>query len=69
MQLFYQNLLRGESKVEALRSAQCTLIQQTPSPSSHPYFWAAFRLVGNVGPLKYQGTQQSFTRETESIKK
>jgi CHAT domain-containing protein len=70
MQLFYQNLLRGESKVEALCSAQCALIQRTASTSSHPYFWAAFRLVGNVGPLRYQGTQQqSFTRETESIKK
>lgn len=69
MQLFYQNLLRGENKVEALRAAQCSLIQRTASASSHPYFWAAFRLVGNVGPLKYRGMQQSFTREAESIKK
>lgn len=47
MQLFYQRLLQGESRVQALRAAQCSLLQQT----SHPYFWAAFRLVGDVGPL------------------
>jgi CHAT domain-containing protein len=70
MQLFYQNLLRGESKAEALRAAQCALIRRTASASSHPYFWAAFRLVGSIGPLRYQETQQqSFTGETESIKK
>ncbi|GAC1400159.1 MAG: hypothetical protein NVSMB49_11780 [Ktedonobacteraceae bacterium] len=50
MQLFYHNLLAGESKVQALHHAQCTLMQQV-SHYTHPYFWAAFRLVGNVGPL------------------
>jgi CHAT domain-containing protein len=52
MQLFYQNLLKGESKVEALRAAQSTLVHQTDSIYTHPYYWAAFRLVGDVGPLK-----------------
>jgi CHAT domain-containing protein len=70
MQLFYQNLLRGDSKVQALRAAQCTLIHRTSAISSHPYFWAAFRLVGDVGPLKYQKAQeQNAVLETESIKK
>ncbi len=50
MQFFYRNLLTGESKVEALQNAQCTLMKQAPH-YAHPYFWAAFRLVGNVDPL------------------
>ncbi len=54
MQLFYSNLLRGESKVEALRNAQCTLLHRSGSSYTHPYFWAAFRLVGDVDPLKYK---------------
>jgi CHAT domain-containing protein len=53
MQLFYQNLMRGDSKAQALQNAQCGLLQQSSS-YTHPYFWAAFRLVGEVGPLKYQ---------------
>jgi len=61
MQLFYQNLLRGESKVEALKNAQCTLLHRSGSSYTHPYYWAAFRLVGEVGPLKYKrGAYSSF---------
>jgi CHAT domain-containing protein len=70
MQLFYQNLLRGDGKAEALRAAQCSLIHRTASTSSHPYFWAAFRLVGDVGPLKYQKTREyPAALEIKSIKK
>jgi CHAT domain-containing protein len=54
MQLFYEGLLKGESKVEALRSAQCNLLRRTSSTYSHPYFWAAFRLVGDIGRLLYE---------------
>lgn len=53
MKLFYQQLLEGKSKVEALRTAQGTLLQR--HESAHPYFWAAFRLVGDGSPLKYRG--------------
>jgi CHAT domain-containing protein len=53
MQLFYQHLLDGESKVQALRAAQGNLLHRSSSAFTHPYFWAAFRLVGDVGPLKY----------------
>ncbi|GAC1379257.1 MAG: CHAT domain-containing protein [Ktedonobacteraceae bacterium] len=58
MQKFYQHLLQGESKVEALRNAQCSLIQQPEAMYSHPYYWAAFRLVGDISPIKYAGTQK-----------
>lgn len=51
MQLFYQNLLRGDSKVQALRAAQSSLLHSEKSLYAHPYSWAAFRLVGDTGPL------------------
>ncbi|HEY6542345.1 MAG TPA: CHAT domain-containing protein, partial [Ktedonobacteraceae bacterium] len=54
MQLFYEGLLNGESKVEALRTAQCSLLLRTSSAYAHPYFWAAFRLVGDTGRLLYK---------------
>ena len=52
MQLFYQNLLNGDTKVKALHEAQRNFLCRTSSVYTHPYFWAAFRLVGEVGPLK-----------------
>ena len=51
---FYQNLLKGASKVQALRRAQCDLLQSEAPYLAHPYFWAAFRLVGDPGPLRYR---------------
>jgi CHAT domain-containing protein len=57
MKLFYQNLLNGESKVQALRAAQCQLMRNDKSNYAHPYFWAAFRLVGDPAPLKAQAAK------------
>lgn len=57
MKLFYQHLLHGESKVQALRAAQCHFLREDnslPAMYTHPYFWAAFRLVGDIKPLKYR---------------
>ena len=51
MQLYYKYLLSGDGKAQALCRAQCCLLRQTSSVYSHPYFWAAFRLVGEIGPL------------------
>jgi hypothetical protein len=68
MRLFYQNLLRGESKGQALCAAQCQLMNS--ESYAHPYFWAAFRLVGNVGPLNFQYTANSASAQiTEPLKK
>lgn len=58
MQLFYQRLLYGDSKVQALRSAQCSFLHHTSPIYTHPYFWAAFRLVGDVGPLMVFDTRK-----------
>lgn len=63
MKLFYQHLLNGESKVQALRAAQCHFLRQDGSMSAmytHPYFWAAFHLVGDIKPLKYRNPEVLF---------
>ena len=48
MQTFYNRLAAGWSKGAALRCAQLDLLH---TPSSHPYFWAPFFLVGASGAL------------------
>lgn len=72
MQLFYQNLLRGESKAQALRAAQCALLHRAEPVHAHylhPYYWAAFRLVGEVGQLNYRRVGEPvLVREIQSVK-
>jgi CHAT domain-containing protein len=43
MSLFYQNLLKGKAKTEALTEAQRELRKKY----DHPFFWAAFTLRGD----------------------
>jgi CHAT domain-containing protein len=51
MQAFYQRLLSGANKMQALRAAQCSLLHSDSPALSHPYFWAAFRLIGDPVPI------------------
>ncbi len=44
---FYKNLKQGRSKAESLQLAQINMQNQN-SAYSHPYFWAAFVLVGEA---------------------
>lgn len=53
MEHFYRALLRGESKVQALRTAQCAFLAHASSHLTHPYYWAAFRLIGAISPLRW----------------
>ena len=46
MKAFYVNLNRGLSKGAALRQAKLTLLRGKDATWSHPYYWAAFILVG-----------------------
>ncbi len=45
---FYRGLLAGRDKQEALRVAKLKMIG---SSKSHPYYWAAFVLMGEVGKV------------------
>jgi CHAT domain-containing protein len=51
MKLFYRRLLSGDSKVQALRAAQCSLLKSDSPMYTHPYFWASFRLVSDTAVL------------------
>jgi CHAT domain-containing protein/predicted negative regulator of RcsB-dependent stress response len=55
METFYQKLVHGWTKGQALRHAQLQFLkgqgEQEGTGYSHPYFWAPFFLVGNAGPL------------------
>ena len=46
---FYENLLIGLSREEALRKAQMYIRGLYPDP----FYWGAFILLGDIGPLKY----------------
>src|SRR5262249_17314833 len=45
---FYQRILKGEPRAEALRQAQLALKAQHPDP----LYWGAFICQGDPGPLK-----------------
>jgi CHAT domain-containing protein len=47
MKAFYQNLQRGLGKDDALRQAKLELLKGRQPAWRHPYYWAAFVLVGD----------------------
>src|SRR5258708_9214216 len=55
MEMFYQALLNNSSKVAALADAQRTFLANARASihpySVHPYFWAAFHLIGDPSGL------------------
>ena len=58
MEIFYKKLTDGYSKGAALREAQLQFIRADDNASieeagnyTHPYFWAPFFLVGDIGIL------------------
>lgn len=52
---FYQSLLKGQNKAAALANAQRALLERARTSIRpyriHPYFWGAFHLIGDSGPL------------------
>lgn len=58
MDLFYQALLAGQSRAGALRNAQQAILNMARQRQGHgfwqhPYFWAAFRLLGDADPIPF----------------
>ena len=55
MEMFYQVLRHGYSKTSALAQAQRTFLARARTSVRpyrvHPYFWAAFHLIGDFNPL------------------
>ncbi len=58
METFYQQLLAGQSRAGALRAAQQALLRAAHEGTrhrlwQHPYFWAAFRLLGDADVIPF----------------
>ncbi len=62
---YYQRLARGEGKAEAMRQVRLAMLRgganaetlsgdtpAAPGPWSHPFYWAAFLVHGDTGPLR-----------------
>ncbi len=48
---YYQRLLHGEGRAEALRTAQLKMLQSGAKPLDHPFYWASFIQSGAWTPL------------------
>ena len=51
MTSFYQYLIKGKSKAEALRNSKIDFINKSDQLKSHPYFWSGYVVIGNNKPL------------------
>ncbi len=47
---FYRRLLQGTPKDVALKAVRINTINQSPA-AAHPFFWAGFRVYGNLSPV------------------
>jgi CHAT domain-containing protein len=47
---FYKRLISGEGRAASLRAVQLQL--RGTRQYAHPYYWAAFVIAGNAGPLR-----------------
>lgn len=48
---FYHYLSKGRSKDDALRLAKLDFIRKSPPALSNPYYWAAYSVLGDSGPV------------------
>ncbi len=51
MKYFYNYLSKGIDKSVALQKAKLTYIENSPSELTHPFFWAAYIIVGKTEPI------------------
>ncbi len=57
---FHANLLEGQSKNDALRSAKLQYLQTEPNRLLAPYFWATFVHIGNPQPLELKTSSMNW---------
>ena len=51
MKMFYENLRKGKSKAQALKSARMAYLMSASQLRSHPYFWASLVVYGENKPV------------------
>ncbi len=51
MTSFYENLLNGKTKAEAIRQSKIDFIKNADQLKAHPYFWSGYVVIGNNSAL------------------
>jgi CHAT domain-containing protein len=51
MKMFYDNLLKGKSKAQALKDARTSYLKNASQLRSHPYFWSSLVVYGENKPV------------------
>jgi CHAT domain-containing protein len=51
---FYDNLLKGNSKSQALKKARTAYLKKASQMRSHPYFWSALVVYGDNSPVYHR---------------
>jgi CHAT domain-containing protein len=54
---YYERLLAGEGRSEALRGVQLAMLRS--DSRSHPFYWASFILIGARGPIAWANSPQA----------
>ncbi|TFH25079.1 MAG: CHAT domain-containing protein [Bacteroidia bacterium] len=49
---FYREIKQGHSKSSALSNVKRQYIYEQPPSYTHPYYWAAFQITGDISPLQ-----------------
>ncbi len=60
MELFYQNLVEGQTKDDAMRNAKISYLQNNKGFTAHPFFWAPFVCIGNQQPIPLEYTPHTW---------
>ena len=48
---FYKEIKKGRSKRWALTQVKKQYLKEQPPFYTHPYYWAAFQITGDISPL------------------
>ena len=53
MKSFYEKLIRGEGRADALKNTQKEFRNHKNKNYRHPFIWAAFQLTGDWRPINW----------------
>jgi CHAT domain-containing protein len=51
MQDFYQSLIKGKTKAEALQEAKLEFLKKADNLKANPYFWSTYVVIGDASPI------------------
>lgn len=53
IKMFYKNLIKGNTKSEALQNARLKFLDKADQKRSHPYYWSTLVVYGDDSPLYF----------------